>query len=160
MVEIGVGWDVTPLLDGKVDALLDYAESIPVKVWTEGLEVATLRLSDFGVKAYSLNLITNRDYYRKDKATVDKLTLATTKGYTFLKENPDKAAEIFSKHYPENKAAFARQSIHIVARQVGENEEVGLQSIEGWKQTITTLKGLGLLEKDISPTDVFIPKHQ
>src|SRR5205807_3908925 len=57
--EIEVGWDARALLEGKVDALIDYEEIVPAELIAQGRKIAVLRFADFGVRIYSLNLIVN-----------------------------------------------------------------------------------------------------
>src|SRR5205809_2447524 len=47
------------LLDNRVDALLDYEELVPAELQSQGKRIAVMRLADFGVRIYSLNLVVN-----------------------------------------------------------------------------------------------------
>lgn len=51
--EVGVGWEVTPLLTGQVDALLGYTGDEPVQVLKAGKEINVMPLSDYGIEIYN-----------------------------------------------------------------------------------------------------------
>ncbi len=57
--ETTVEWNAYDLVEKKVDALIDYDEMAPAELIAEGRRITMIRLSDFGVRAYSLNLIVN-----------------------------------------------------------------------------------------------------
>jgi len=57
--ETTVEWNAYALVEKKVDALMDYDEMAPAELIAEGRRITLVRLSDFGVRAYSLNLIVN-----------------------------------------------------------------------------------------------------
>src|ERR1700749_4352160 len=59
VTEVTVDWQASPLLDRKVDALLDYEELAPAELQADGKRIAVMRLADFGLRTYSLNLIVN-----------------------------------------------------------------------------------------------------
>ena len=52
-----VDWSPTALVDRKVDALVDYEEMGPSELIAEGRRITMIRLADFGVRLYSLNLV-------------------------------------------------------------------------------------------------------
>lgn len=153
VTHIGVGWDVAPLLTNRVDALLNYAELTPVELRIQGRQIETMRLSDFGVKAYSLNLIVNSSRLATDSATIRQVVEAVVEGYEFIRANPDSAAKLFSRRFTERDTVFVRESIRIVAEQLGTGT-VGDQTTMGWEQTIAMLDQLGLLRNTISVEQV------
>lgn len=151
--EIGVGWDVAPLLAGKVDGLMNYAELTPVELRIQGKAIETMRLADHGLKAYSLNLIVNRDQLTKDSAIVRRVRDAVLEGYAFVREKPDSAARLFSAKFPERDTLFVRESMRVVAQQLGQGP-IGQQTEAGWSQTLQTLGSLGLLKRPVTVDEV------
>ena len=63
ITEVEVDSGPQTLLDRKVDALLDYEELAPAELQSQGKRIAVMRLADFGVRIYSLNLIVNEMAY-------------------------------------------------------------------------------------------------
>ena len=153
IIELSTGFDVSPLLSNQVDGLMNYAELTPVQLRIDGYPVVTMRLSDYGVSAYSLNLIANGKFANEHPETVSKITRAVTKGYEFVKNDPEQSARIFLDLFPEKSEEFVNASMKIVAQQI-DGEKVGEQSVEGWQMTIDTLESLGLLNTGLEAADV------
>jgi ABC-type nitrate/sulfonate/bicarbonate transport system substrate-binding protein len=59
--EVRTDWSAYDLVEKKLDALIDYDEMSPSELIAEGRRITLIRLSDFGVRAYSLNLVVNDD---------------------------------------------------------------------------------------------------
>ena len=155
ITEVSAGFEVAPLLTGQVDGLMNYAELTPVQLSLDGHEIETMRLSDFGVHAYSLNLIVNSDFYEREPETVAGVKRALNRGYLFVRDNPSEAAHLFSELFPEKDAEFVELSMQIVARQLGTGE-MGEQTEDGWQATLQTMADLELLDGDVTITDVMV----
>ena len=151
---VGVGFDVAPLLSNQVDGLLNYAELTPVQLAVDGQDVVTLRMSDYGVNTYSLNLIANEDAWARNPEVLKKVARATTRAYQLIKDNPDQASEIFLQAFPEKSRAFVQASMRVVAQQLGGDAAVGSQTVDGWQETIQTLDRLGLLQGQVAAADL------
>lgn len=154
--EIDVDWDAKALLERRVDALIDYEEITPADLTSQGHKISTLRLSDFGVRTYSLNLIVNEAAWftpeRQDQAR--RITEAVIEGYQFVRERPAEAAAIFSKLFPTLSPRYVELSMSIVARQLA--VPIGSQTRLGWVDTLKTLSSLGLLARAVGPEEVAI----
>jgi ABC-type nitrate/sulfonate/bicarbonate transport system substrate-binding protein len=153
ITEVGVGFDVAPLLSKKVDGLLNYQELSPVELKLQGYDITIMKLADYGVRSYSLNLIANENQLGKNSDKIKRATNAIIKGYEFLKENPSDAATIFLKTAPEKNKKYVFESTKIVAQLLGD-KAVGEQTSKGWDDTIKTLDGLGLIDKKISTSEI------
>jgi ABC-type nitrate/sulfonate/bicarbonate transport system substrate-binding protein len=152
--EVDVGFQIaTPLLQKQVNAVMDYEELTPVQLRLKGHDIVTLRLADYGVKAYSLNIMVNDAALAKEPDTVRAIVDAAHEGYEFLKANPEETAAVFSRLFPEQDKEYVRASIAVVARLLG-REPVGRQTRAGWQRTINTLEQLKLLTKNVDVDDV------
>jgi len=154
--EIDVGFEVAPLLSHQVDGLMNYQELTPVELRLQGNDIVTMRLADYGIKAYSLNLISNDSTIAADPKMLRAIVDATIEGYRFVRENPEQAAAILSKLFPERKPEYVRASLAEVSKLLGPGS-VGEQTKEGWTDSINTLQSLGLLAKPISIDEVMAP---
>jgi len=153
--EVQVDWNVTPLLTGDVDGLIFYEDNVPVQLQLTGNNPVVMRFRDYGVDVYSLNIIVNETAYGRDEVNLDKLVKAILKGYEDLRRDPDEAAAIFLKEFPERDAAYVRASMKVVAGLLGESQ-IGTQTKDGWEKTLRTLNHLGMLEKDVASADVWV----
>lgn len=148
---VGVGFDATTLLSGQLDGLLNYAELTPVELSVRGDSVVTMPLRDYGVSSYGLNIIVNDRYLEEHPDVVRGVVTGATRGYAFLRSNPDSAAALFIRRFPERDPAFVRASIRVVAENLGRGD-IGHQDQEGWSRTVATLVQMGLI-KDPVPAD-------
>jgi ABC-type nitrate/sulfonate/bicarbonate transport system substrate-binding protein len=155
--EITVGWSAYDLVEKKVDALIDYDEMAPSMLIAEGRRITMIRLSDFGVKAYSLNLIVNdaawADPARREIAR--NVLEAVQEGYNMVRERPADAASHFSRLFPRLAPRYVDRSTATVSQQLS-GPPTGQQTRAGWEATIKTLETLGLLAKPITVDEVAI----
>lgn len=153
--EVSVGWDVAPLLTKQVDGLMNYEELTPVELRLQGHDIVVMRFADQGIRAHSLNLIVNDAFLTSEADTIRSITEATIEGYEFVSSKPEEAAALFSQLFPERNKDYVRESMKVVARQLGDGT-IGRQTRDGWGTTLKTLTDLGLLAKPVSVDDVVV----
>lgn len=157
ITETTVSWSAYDLVERKVDALIDYDEMAPSMLIAEGRRITMIRLSDFGVKAYSLNLIVNdaawADPVRREIAR--KVEEAVQEGYNMVRERPGDAALSFSRLFPRLAPRYVDRSMATVSQQLS-GPPTGQQTRAGWEATIGTLEALGLLAKPVTVDEVAI----
>ena len=157
ITEVEVEWNARALLDGRVDALIDYKEIMPAELIAEGRKLAILRLSEFGVRCYGLNLIVNEAAWADParRTIAEKIAAAGVEGYGFVRERPAEAAASFAPLFPHLPPLYLEQGIADVARALGQ-PPIGGQTREGWQATLATLTGLGLLARPVTVDEVAI----
>ncbi len=155
--QVTVNWDPWALLEKKVDALIDYEEMTPAELLAQGRSILLLRLSDFGVRTYSLNLIVNDEAWAspQKRTTAQKIADAVQEGYTFVREHPGDAAGRFSSLFPRLAPNYVDRAMAIVSQQIG-TPPIGGQTRKGWEDTLGTLSSLGLLAKPVTVDEVAI----
>jgi len=155
--ETTVSWKAYDLVDKKVDALIDYDEMAPAELIAEGRRITMVRLADFGVKAYSLNLIVNDGAWADpDKREIArKVADAVQEGYNSVRERPGDAALHFSRLFPRLAPRYVDRSMATVSQQLS-GPPTGQQTRAGWEATLKTLEQLGLLAQPITVDDVAI----
>ena len=97
-----VGADFTPLLTGQVDAFTGWLTSTTA-IKGLGQPPVTLRLWDAGVQLYALPLYATKDTLEKKAPMVAGFLKAMSKGYAFAQKDPEKAADLLVKAYPNFK---------------------------------------------------------
>lgn len=155
--EIEVDWSARALLDRKVDALLDYEEIAPAELQSQGKRIAVMRLADFGVRIYSLNLVVNEMAWTSSpqrKQTAQLVEEAVQEGYQFVRDKPGEAATIFGRLFPHFSPRYVEISMQIVSRQLA--LPIGNQTRIGWEDTLKTLSSLRLLSRAVSAEEVAI----
>ncbi|WP_296321143.1 ABC transporter substrate-binding protein [Reyranella sp.] len=155
--ETTVSWNAYDLIEKKVDALIDYDEMAPAELIAEGRRITMIRLSDFGVKAYSLNLIVNDDAWADPvrREIAKNVQEAVQEGYNMVRERPADAASHFSRLFPRLAPRYVDRSMATVSQQLS-GPPTGQQTRAGWEATISTLDALGLLAKPVTVDDVAI----
>jgi NitT/TauT family transport system substrate-binding protein len=97
-----VGADFSPLLTGQVDAFTGWLTSTTA-IKALGQPPVTLRLWDAGVQLYALPLYATKDTIAKKPEMLDGFLRAQGRGYAFAQKDPEKAADLLVKEYPNFK---------------------------------------------------------
>jgi len=153
------GGDIPYLLESKVDAVLHYTEMSPVLVETT-MDIPTesspktfeMKLSDYGVEGYGLNIIANPQAYQDNPAKLIQIKDIIVKGYVEGCANDRKAVESFLELFPDKSPKYVEASWARVCTLLG--NEPGTQNDEGWQKTIDLYKGLNLLSVEVSPSNI------
>jgi ABC-type nitrate/sulfonate/bicarbonate transport system substrate-binding protein len=137
--------------------MIDYEEMTPAELLSEGRRILVMRLSDFGVRLYSLNLIVNDAAWAspEKRAIARKVVEAVQEGYSLVNERPADAAAHFSRLFPRLAPRYVDRSIVSVASQLSP-APVGVQTRQGWQDTIDLLSSLKLLAKPVTVDEVAI----
>ncbi|MBX9945846.1 MAG: ABC transporter substrate-binding protein [Reyranella sp.] len=155
--EVAVDWTADALIDKKVDALIDYEEMLPAELIADGRRITLVRLADFGVRLYSLNLIVNEAAWADParRAIARKVEDAVQEGYNLVRERPAEAAAQFARLFPRLAPRYVDKSMATVSQELS-GPPTGVQTRAGWEATIATLETLGLLAKPITVDEVAI----
>ncbi|GEM_PF-614380 len=153
------GPDIPLLLSHKVDAVLHYTEMSPVQVETDpkipgtsGAKTFELKLADYGVGGYGLNIIANETAWRKQKSQLTALSDAISLGYKNGCAHRAEATAAFAKEFPEKDINYIKSSWDRVCDLVGAS--AGAQTAAGWQETIELYRGLDLLKVAVKPSDI------
>jgi len=108
-----IGSDFTPLLTGQTDAVTGWLTSTTA-IKGLGQPPVTLRLWDAGVQLYALPLYATRDTIEKKPAMLAGFLKGLAKGYEYTQKNPDKAADLLVKEYPNFKRDDELEGIKVL----------------------------------------------
>ena len=152
-----VDWNANALIDRKVDALVDYEEMAPSEMIAEGRRITMIRLADFGVRLYGLNLVVNDAAWADParRAIAGRIVDAVQEGYDMVKEHAADAATQFARLFPRLAPRYVDRSMVTVARQLS-GPPTGVQTRAGWEATLQTLEQLKLLAKPVTVDEVAI----
>lgn len=147
------------LLDGTVDALLDYNFDAAADFKYNGHEINEILFEDYGVHVYSSSLITNEEYLNNNPDSVERFTRATLKGWEYSIAHPKEAVDIFIKYNPENDKDIElvkfNNMISLTESSVTEANGLGYQSEKNWEDTQDLLYGLELIDEKIDVGELF-----
>ena len=154
------GTEGSLLMDGAVDAVLQYTELNPAEFdvdqslpKVEGKRTWRLMLQDYGVKSYGVNLVTSDKALEEQGEGLKKIAQAVFNGYEKACKNKDDAVSKFVNKFPEQNKNYIKHGFTIVCEQL--IQPIGSQTEEGWQDTIDLFVSLGLLkEGSVKPQDV------
>jgi NitT/TauT family transport system substrate-binding protein len=92
---------IDALLSQRVDAIGCYISNQPVDLAAQGVDVDVLTVADLGLFLPGQVVFVNNDFLANNHDLVKGFVEATLMGYKSGAENPDEAAKIMSKYYPE-----------------------------------------------------------
>jgi NitT/TauT family transport system substrate-binding protein len=97
-----IGSELTPLLTGQADAVTGWLTSTTA-LKPLGPDRIDLRLWDAGVQLYALPLYATKDTIEKKPDMLAAFLRATARGWASARSEPDKAADLLIKEYPNLK---------------------------------------------------------
>src|SRR6185369_12692914 len=97
-----IGSDMAPLLTGQADAVTGWLTNTTA-LKAVGQPLVTLRLWDAGVQLYALPLYATKDTLEKKPQMVAGFLKGIARGYAFAQKEPEKAADMLVKEYPNFK---------------------------------------------------------
>jgi ABC-type nitrate/sulfonate/bicarbonate transport system substrate-binding protein len=96
--EVPVGYDPTPLLDGKVDGYYAYLTSQPLTFeaqgMVEGKDFFAVSFQDLGWYQYGMLVITKREYLNANRDLVVGFVRATARGWEEAVKDPAKGVQL------------------------------------------------------------------
>ena len=161
---VPMGFGVSLLLSGQVDAQLAFTMNQPLIAADQGIKVGEFLFSDYGVKMYGLTISSSEDFMRRDAATVRAFLKASLKGIEYAAAHPGEAVAVVKKVVPQANADRERRVWAKVMETVlypkANGKRVGLQTEQGWTQTQSTLFQLKLIEEKVPIRTIFTNAYQ
>jgi ABC-type nitrate/sulfonate/bicarbonate transport system substrate-binding protein len=95
------GADMTPFFDGEVDAWAGSLVSEAAAARSEGIDVVTFPLHEYGISTIGDSLYTRREYLETKRDLVERFVRASLRGWLWAVENPEEAVDEMLSSYPE-----------------------------------------------------------
>ncbi|AGK53414.1 ABC transporter substrate-binding protein [Bacillus sp. 1NLA3E] len=160
---VDVGFDlVSSVASKKSDAVIGAYINHEVPVLKDkGYNVRYFNPTDYGVpNYYELVAVTGDQTWKKDQDSIKAFWRAATKGYEFMKNNPDEALQILLKNqdeanYPLDEKV-EKESIKVLLPKMESEAGFGSQTEKSWQETANWLKKSGLIKKSPAVDDMFV----
>ena len=156
---VDIGFGVQPLLVKQVDAMMGFSMNEPIEAESAGLPVTVMAISDHGVDAYGLMIVSNPDLIAKNPALVKGFLKATARGLSDATKDPAAAVAAVTRAVSESDAAREAKVLDrsLPYFQIDDKgaREAGWQSEDRWEHTIAIAKKLGLVDHDLSARQLF-----
>jgi len=93
-------FDLTPLMNGQVDAVTGFSTDQPVTLEEKGFTPVILRYADYGVSSYGYTLLCSDHVLQTRGRDVAAFIAASRKGWQYVFDHPDEAADILARRAP------------------------------------------------------------
>jgi PAS domain S-box-containing protein len=91
--------DITPLIEGQVDALSVYKSQQPYAIENQGFSVNLIEPKHYGIDFYGDNLFTSQSEIQNHPERVEKMIRASLKGWQYALNNPEEISRLIQKNY-------------------------------------------------------------
>jgi NitT/TauT family transport system substrate-binding protein len=153
---------IPSLMSKTIDSMITFTTEEPAvysAAIKANMQIGRFLFRDYGVDYYSIGLIVGDETLEKRASLVKRVVDAVIRGYAWAAQNPDAAADVFSKRFPESSRdlTLAQWKIvmdHMLTERTRAN---GLGYIERDKleSTLTLIKRFQDVKGDIKADDVY-----
>jgi len=154
--EMPVKYDLSPLLNGQVQAWPGYVINEVISVQEKGHEVNVISPADYGINFYADTLFTRNDLIDSDPAVVKAFVRASFRGWTYALDNPEEAARFGLKYSDKlsfgHELAMMNASIPLLAP---EQPPLGTMTPAAWQDLQAQLLSLEFLDEEQDLKNVY-----
>lgn len=93
-------FDLTPLMDDKVDVVTGFSTDQPATLKAKGFAPVVLRYSDVGIRSYGYTFFCAEDYVAQHPDICDRFIRASRRGWEYAFAHKDEAIALMKKHFP------------------------------------------------------------
>lgn len=90
-------FDLTPLINGRVDAITGFKTDQPVTLKEKGLNPVVLSYSSLGIHSYGYTFFTTEEYRGRNEKVVEAFYAASREGFEYAFAHPDEAIALTKK---------------------------------------------------------------
>lgn len=150
-------------LEGKVD-LAECWEGASLAVLTDnadetGKKIGMIKYRDFGLDMYGSGFVTTEQMLADKPEVVDKFLDASYRGYEYMAEHADEAAELIVKQYPTLEKEIVLEQIkqiNALVRDPGaENKDLGFVRADRMEKTMGFVREAFVVDDSIKTDDLY-----
>lgn len=139
-------FDVSDLIDGRVDAFNAYLSNEPYLLLQRGIPYQVFDPQDYGIDFYSDVLFTRADELARHPERVAAFRAASLRGWAYAMAHPDEIVDLILKRYGQNKSRdhllFEAAAIRTMMQP--DFIEIGHMNPRRWDRISATFVGLGM----------------
>ncbi len=156
LTEVPVKFDISLLLNGRVDVWPGYSINEPITAEEKGYPVNLMWPSDYGISLYADVLFTTEEILRTNPTLVRDVVQATMEGWKMAFANPDQAVTYTLKYGADLKQEHERKMLEASKPLVSpDNKPLGWMDVAVWQQMHRLLRESGFLKKDVDVSLAF-----
>ncbi len=154
--EVPVKFDISPLLDGKVDVWPGYSINEPITAEEKGYAVNVISPSDYNIHFYADVLFTTESMIRTEPEVVNAVTQATVRGWQEALLHKNQAVTYTLRYGTEltreHEMKMLLASSPLIAPQ---GRSIGSMEISVWKEMAETMRAEHFLAHDVDVAQAF-----
>jgi NitT/TauT family transport system substrate-binding protein len=150
-------------LEGQVD-LAECWEGASLPILNEnaretGKKIGMIKYRDFGLDMYGSGFVTTEAMLTDKPEVVDKFLDASYRGYEYMAQHPDEAADLIVKQYPTLKKSVVLGQIEQINALVrdphAENQELGFVRADRMEKTMGFVRNAFVVDDSIKTADLY-----
>lgn len=145
-------WDINYLINGKVDAQLDYMTDMPFILKQRGVDYSIINPLSYGVDFYGDNLFTSQEEIKNNPERVQKFLSASLKGWQYAMNHHEEMVDLILKQYntPLSGEALLYEANAMQKLIQPDFVEIGHINLNRWKRIADNLVKINMLSPDYS----------
>jgi NitT/TauT family transport system substrate-binding protein len=150
-------------LEGQVD-LAECWEGASLPILNEnaqetGKKIGMIKYRDFGLDMYGSGFVTTEALLTEKPQVVDKFLDASYRGYEYMAQHPDEAADLIVKQYPTLKKSVVLNQIQQINALVrdphAENKDLGFVRADRMEKTMGFVRNAFVVDDSIKTADLY-----
>jgi len=148
--EVTVGFDLAPLLEGKVDVYPSYVINQPVILRSQGIAIEVINPRDYGVDFMGNVYFTSEAYLRANPKAVEAFVYGLAEGLQYTISNPREAVDVAVAKDPSLKRADELALLNALIPQINvAGRRLLWMERADWERTQAIMLDQGLLKRPI-----------
>jgi len=151
-------YDPAPLIEGKVDATVDFVTNVPFSIKQAGFEPYSFLLYDYGFTLYSDTIVVTENTLREKRKEIVGWLKASQKGWKQNFKDTEKYPQLFMKDWFSQTGRKVENEIYFNKEQkplIQTNKGIFHMSKDDIKANIKTLKSVGItISENVFVTDL------
>lgn len=107
-------FDLTPLINGRVDAITGFSTDQPATLYNKGLSPVVLRYSDVGIRSYGYTFFCSQSTLAKKSKYVNAFLRASRRGWSYAFDHPEEAVAIMIKYFSNLRPEIEKKKFDLV----------------------------------------------
>lgn len=156
---VSVGYDLSVLINGRVDALTVYKSNEPYMMEKLGHNVRIIDPGQYGAETSFGVIAANKQFANNNQAAVEDFLRAAAKAHEYAVANPEQAIDILaelSDTVYDKEAELNRWLVELELLQTEkpEHKVIGYQTDEQWEREIKMLLDAGVIPAMLNTSEV------
>jgi NitT/TauT family transport system substrate-binding protein len=153
-------FDITPLLDGRIDAFTGFKVNQPFIIESQGFQPVVIDPNDFGVRTFGITLFTTDALIKDNPELVQKFTAASREGWKYAFEHPEEAINICLRQLGTSTLQYGHdievKKLKAYADTAWtQGKPLGWMDEKIWAEMTVRLNDYNILDEAVDPTAVF-----